>query len=244
MRPTKRKNNQLRSISITSPALINAEESCLIKYGNTQVICSATVESIVPNFLRGQNQGWITAEYGMLPRSTKDRVKREAVQGKVSGRTQEIQRLIGRSLRAAIDLKALGERQIIIDCDVINADGGTRTASITGSYVALHLAIRSLLNRKIIKTNPLISQVAAVSCGIYKNQVIVDLDYLEDSEAEVDANFVFTNNGSLVEVQGSAEKSPFSDEQFIEMLKLAKQASGELFKAQNQVLLGLSTPAK
>ena len=195
-------------------------------------MCSATCETTVPPFLRGQNQGWVTAEYGMLPGSTSQRIKREAAQGKQGGRTQEIQRLIGRSMRCVIDLKKLGERQIIIDCDVINADGGTRTAAITGSYVALHLAIRSLMKKRILKVNPLISQIAAVSCGI------LDLDYLEDSDAEVDSNFVFAGNGNLIELQGTAEKNPFSEEQFLAMLKLAKGGAAELFKLQNQVLLG------
>ncbi|MDR0774951.1 MAG: ribonuclease PH [Rickettsia sp.] len=240
MRAFNRKNNQLRNISIEPSVLLNAGGSCLIKFGNTHVICSATYEASLPPFLRGQNQGWITAEYGMLPNSTHQRIKRESTQGKQSGRTQEIQRLIGRSMRAAIDLKALGEKQIIIDCDVINADGGTRTAAITGSYIALHLVIRSLIARKILKTNPLISQVAAISCGIYKGQPIVDLDYLEDSNAEVDANFVFSGNGNIIEIQSTAEKNPFSEEQFYDMLKLARSAASDLFKLQNQILLNSS----
>lgn len=237
MRPSGRKNSQLRQVSIETSTLINAEGSCLIKFGNTHVMCSASCEGNVPSFLRGQNQGWVTAEYGMLPRSTNQRMKRESAQGKQSGRTQEIQRLIGRSLRTIVDLKTLGERQIIIDCDVINADGGTRTAAITGSYIALHLAIRSLMKRKMLKTNPLITQVAAISCGIYQGQPIVDLDYLEDSEAEVDANFVFAATGNIIEIQGTAEKTPFSEEQFIVMLKMAQQSAAELFKLQNQILL-------
>jgi ribonuclease PH len=239
MRPSKRKNNQLRPISIDTSHLINAEGSCLIKCGNTHVVCSATIENTLPSFLRGQNQGWITAEYGMLPGSTHSRIKRESAQGKQTGRTQEIQRLIGRSLRACVDLKALGEKQIIIDCDVINADGGTRTTAITGSYIALELAIRSLMNKKIIKKNPLITQVLAISCGIYKGEAIVDLDYLEDSEAEVDANFIFAGTGNIIEVQACAEKTPFSEEQFHEMLKLAKQGASELLAIQNKILLGL-----
>ncbi|WP_342270221.1 ribonuclease PH [Rickettsia endosymbiont of Orchestes rusci] len=236
MRPSGRKNNQIRQISIELSPLVNAEGSCLIKIGNTHVMCSATYETSIPPFLRGQGQGWITAEYGMLPGSTNQRIKREAALGKQGGRTQEIQRLIGRSMRAIINLKALGERQIIIDCDVINADGGTRTAAITGSYIALHLAVRSLMNRKALKVNPLITQIAAVSCGIYKGEPIVDLDYLEDSNAEVDANFVFAGNGNLIEVQSTAEQKPFSEEQFLAMLKLARSASTELFELQNQVL--------
>ncbi|WP_375327068.1 ribonuclease PH [Candidatus Tisiphia endosymbiont of Nemotelus uliginosus] len=240
MRPSKRKNNQLRNISIKPSILLNATGSCIIKCGNTHVICSATYEPTVPPFLRGQNQGWINAEYGMLPSSTNQRVKREATQGKQSGRTQEIQRLIGRSLRSTIDLGALGERQFIIDCDVINADGGTRTAAITGSYVALHLAISSLISRKILKTNPLLQQVAAISCGIYKGQPIVDLDYIEDSNAEVDANFVFTSNGHIIEIQSTAERKPFTAEQFNSMLQLAQNATSELFHLQNKILLGLN----
>ncbi|KAJ6644879.1 Ribonuclease PH [Pseudolycoriella hygida] len=239
MRPSKRKNAQLRNISIEPAILRHSEGSCLIKFGNTHVICSVTYENTIPPFLRGQNQGWITAEYGMLPRSTTTRVKREAVHGKQSGRTQEIQRLIGRTMRCAVDLKVLGERQFIIDCDVINADGGTRTAAITGSYIALHLAISSLIAKKILKTNPLIKQIAAVSAGIYNGHPIVDLDYLEDSNAEVDANFVFTSSGDIIEIQSTAEKEPFSEQQFNEMFKLAKDAVAELFILQNKVLLGL-----
>lgn len=237
MRLSGRKNNQLRQIVIEKSPLFSAEGSCLIKFGNTHVICSATIEATVPPFLQGQNQGWVTAEYSMLPRSTNQRVKREVTQGRASGRTQEIQRLIGRSMRAAVDLKALGLRQIIIDCDVINADGGTRTASITGSYIALQLAIRSLITKKMLRTNPVISQIAAISCGIYKGQPIIDLDYLEDSEADVDANFVFSSNGGIIEIQATAEKAAFSEEQLAEMLKLAKQGVAELFKCQNQLLL-------
>jgi len=239
MRPSKRKNNQLREISIEANVLNHAEGSCLIKFGNTHVVCSASVDASVPRFLKGKNSGWVTAEYGMLPRSTNKRMKREASSGKQGGRTLEIQRLIGRSMRAAIDLKALGERQILIDCDVINADGGTRTAAITGSYVALHLAIRSLIDRKILKTNPLIAQIAAISCGIYKGQAVVDLDYIEDSNAEVDANFVFNQKGNLVELQGTGEEGDFTKEQLMEMLKLASDSTEALFKLQNQILLSI-----
>ncbi|MFY9589938.1 ribonuclease PH [Rickettsia endosymbiont of Halotydeus destructor] len=237
MRPSGRKNNQIRQVSIELSPLTNAEGSCLIKIGNTHVMCSASYETNIPPFLRGQGQGWVTAEYGMLPASTNQRIKREAAQGKQGGRTQEIQRLIGRSMRSIINLKALGERQIIIDCDVINADGGTRTAAITGSYIALHLAVRSLMKRKALKANPLTTQIAAISCGIYKGEPVVDLDYLEDSNAEVDANFVFAGDGNLIEVQSTAEQKPFSEEQFLAMLKLARAASTELFELQNQVLL-------
>lgn len=239
MRPSKRKNNELREVTIETNVLKNSEGSCLIKFGNTHVICSATVEESLPPFLRGKNQGWITAEYGMLPRSTNERMKRESSQGKQSGRTQEIQRLIGRSVRAIIDLKKLGERQILIDCDVINADGGTRTASITGAYVALYLAIAQLMNKRLIKENPLTSQVAAISCGIRKDTAILDLDYIEDSDAEVDANFVFGSDGNLIEIQGTAEQKRFSEEQFIEMLRLAKLGATELFAIQNKAILSL-----
>lgn len=238
-RPSKRKNNQMRDISIEKNILNNADGSCLIKFANTQVICSASIENSVPRFLKGKNSGWITAEYGMLPRSTEQRMQREATKGSQGGRTQEIQRLIGRSLRSTVDLHSLGERQIIIDCDVINADGGTRTAAITGSYVALHLAIRSLLDRKIIRNTPLKCQVAAISCGIYKGQAIVDLDYIEDSSADVDANFVFGSNGNIIEVQATGEKSDFNQQQLIAMLDLAQEAASKLFQRQNQVLLEL-----
>jgi ribonuclease PH len=239
MRPSKRKPNQLRAISIEPGILDHAEGSCVIKYGNTHVICSASLDESVPRFLKGKNSGWITAEYGMLPRSTNQRMRREASNGKQSGRTLEIQRLIGRAMRAAVDMKILGERQILIDCDVINADGGTRTAAITGSYVALHLAIRSLIDRKILGDNPLTSQIAAISCGIYKGVAVVDLDYAEDSTAEVDANFVFNQKGNLIEIQGTGEESDFTTKQLLEMLELASDAAADLFKLQNQVLLDL-----
>nr|MBA2628592.1 ribonuclease PH [Rickettsiaceae bacterium] len=223
MRPSGRKFNQLREISIETSILKYAEGSCLVKFGNTHVMCSASLDDSVPRFLKGRGNGWITAEYGMLPRSTKDRMNREASNGKQGGRTLEIQRLIGRSMRAAVDLKALGERQIYIDCDVINADGGTRTAAITGSYIALNLAIRLMMEKKIIRANPLITQVAAISCGIYKDNAVIDLDYAEDSNAEVDANFVFNQKGNLIEIQGTGEESDFTTEQLLEMLKLASE---------------------
>ncbi|MDP5109818.1 MAG: ribonuclease PH [Rickettsiaceae bacterium] len=237
MRPSKRKNNQLREISIEPNVLNHAEGSCLVKFGNTHVICSASLDHTVPRFLKGQNKGWITAEYGMLPRSTNQRMHRESANGKQGGRTLEIQRLIGRSMRSAANLNLLGERQILIDCDVINADGGTRTAAITGSYVALHLAVRNLIDRKMLRTNPLVSQIAAISCGIYNGEAVVDLDYEEDSAAEVDANFVFNNKRNLIEVQGTGEESDFTTEQLLQMLELAKNAANELFTAQNKVLM-------
>jgi len=237
MRPSKRKVTQLREISIEPNVLNHAEGSCMVKFGNTHVICSASVDNFVPRFLKGKNSGWVTAEYGMLPRSTNDRMRREASNGKQGGRTLEIQRLIGRSMRAAVDLQALGERQILIDCDVINADGGTRTAAITGSYVALHLAIRSLIDKKLLRKNPLIAQIAAISCGIYKGEAVVDLDYDEDSSAEVDANFVFNQKGNLIEIQGTGEEGDFTTEQLLEMLTLAKNAASELFAEQNKILM-------
>lgn len=239
MRPSKRKNNEIRNVSIDTDILKHAEGSCIIKLGNTEVICAASFDDMVPRFLRGSGKGWITAEYGMLPRSTGGRMKRESAQGKQSGRTLEIQRLIGRSMRAAVDLATLGERQIYIDCDVINADGGTRTAAITGSYVALHLAIRTLLAKKILKNNPLKTQVAAISCGIYKGNTVVDLDYIEDSSAEVDANFVFASSGNMIEVQGTGEDGEFSLEQLNSMVTLASSATAKLFQLQNKVLLNL-----
>lgn len=236
MRPSKRQNNQLRKISIEPDVLNHAEGSCLVKFGNTHVICSASFDDTLPRFLRGQNKGWVTAEYGMLPRSTNQRMHRESTNGKQSGRTLEIQRLIGRSMRAAIDLNLLGERQILVDCDVINADGGTRTAAITGSYVALHLAIRNLMDRKILRKNPLTSQISAISCGIYNGEAVVDLDYNEDSTAEVDANFVFNQKGNLIEIQGTGEEGDFTTKQLMQMLELAQNAANELFAAQNKVL--------
>lgn len=239
MRPSGRKFNQLRQITIEPNTLINSEGSCTIKFGNTHVICSASFDQSVPRFVKGSGSGWITAEYGMLPRSTDQRMQREASNGKQGGRTLEIQRLIGRSMRAAVNLKLLGERQIYIDCDVINADGGTRTAAITGSYVALHLAIRKLLDKKLIKHNPLINQIAAVSCGIRNGTAILDLDYEEDSTTEVDANFVFNNKGNMIEIQGTGENSDFSKNQLIEMITLAEKGCEELFKIQNKILLGI-----
>ena len=239
MRPSKRKNDQMRELIIEPGYLINNPFSCMIKLGNTHVICSATLDEEVPRFLRKSGKGWVTAEYGMLTRSTQDRMKREASQGKQSGRTQEIQRLIGRSLRSVVSTITLGERQIMVDCDVINADGGTRTASITGGYVALQLLIRDMINRRLIRDNPLKAQVAAISCGIYNGEAVLDLDYPEDSEAEIDGNFVFTSDGGIVEIQASAESKTCSDEQFQEMFTLAKGAMQKLFAHQNKALLGV-----
>lgn len=239
MRPSGRKPNQIRDVVIESGVLLNNRASCMIKIGNTHVICSASMDTQVPRFLRGSNQGWITAEYGMLPNATTQRTKRESSQGKPSGRSQEIQRLIGRTLRVAVDLKLLGERQIIIDCDVINADGGTRTASITGGYVALHLMLGQLVKERVIRASPLKTQIAAISCGIYNNQVISDLDYIEDSDADMDANFVFASNGGLIELQATAEKEPCTEEQFASMLKIAQNSIPNLFAAQTKALLGV-----
>lgn len=227
-----RKADQLREVSISLGVLKNADASCLIKFGNTHVICSATIEEKVPPFLKGKGSGWITAEYGMLPRSTDTRMQRESQVGKTSGRTQEIQRLIGRSLRAAVDLGLLGERQIIIDCDVVNADGGTRTASITGAYVALHSACARLVEGKKCRKNPLLTQVAAVSCGVVYDQILLDLDYSEDSIAEVDANFVMAADGKLIEVQATAEKSPYAAADLLKMLEMAESGAQRLFELQ------------
>lgn len=236
MRPSGRAPDQLRRIALEPGFSKHAEGSCMARFGDTHVLCTASVEDKVPPFLRNSGQGWVTAEYGMLPRSTGTRTDREAARGKQSGRTQEIQRLIGRSLRAVTDLKALGELQIKIDCDVIQADGGTRTAAITGSYVALHQAIAHLRKLGAIKTAPLVDQVAAVSCGLYRGVPVLDLDYDEDSGADADANFVLTGKGGIVEVQGTAEKTPFTDEQFDALMKLARKGVAELLDAQRKAL--------
>ncbi len=238
-RPSGRAVDQLRSVTLTPGFAKYAEGSCLVKFGDTHVLCTASVEDKVPPFLRNTGAGWITAEYGMLPRSTHTRTDREAARGKQSGRTQEIQRLIGRSLRAITDLKGMGERQIKIDCDVIQADGGTRTASITGSYVALHLALRKMVDAKQIPVLPLRDSVAAISCGIYKGTPVLDLDYPEDSEADADANFVLTATGKLVEIQATAEEAPFAEEQFTELLRLARKGIAELTRLQRAAVTGL-----
>jgi len=238
-RPSGRAVDQLRSVTLTPGFAKYAEGSCLVKFGDTHVLCTASVEDKVPPFLRNTGAGWITAEYGMLPRSTHTRTDREAARGKQSGRTQEIQRLIGRSLRAITDLKGMGERQIKIDCDVIQADGGTRTASITGSYVALHLALRKMVDAKQIAVLPLRDSVAAISCGIHKGVAVLDLDYPEDSEADADANFVLTATGKLVEIQATAEAAPFAEEQFAELLRLARKGIAELTRLQRAAVTGL-----
>ena len=211
---------------------MHAEGSCLIKFGNTHVLCMASLEERVPPWLKGQGRGWVTAEYGMLPRATTDRTRREASTGHPSGRTQEIQRLIGRSLRAVVDLQKLGERQITVDCDVIQADGGTRTAAITGGWVALHDCLMWMQTRDMIKAGVLRDQVAAVSCGLYQGNAVVDLDYAEDSNADADSNFVMTGSGGIVEVQGTAETVPFTQERFDELMGLARKGIGELIGLQ------------
>lgn len=232
MRPSGRKTDAMRDIVIETNVTKHAEGSCLIKCGDTHVLCTASLEERVPPFLRNSGLGWVTAEYGMLPRSTGSRMRREASAGKQSGRTQEIQRLIGRSLRAGVDRVALGERQITVDCDVIQADGGTRCASITGGWVALRLAVNKLMKAGDIKSDPLMDHVAAVSCGIYGGQPVLDLDYLEDSEAGTDANFVMTGTGGLIEIQGSAEGATFSREQFNILMDLAEKGVADLVTAQ------------
>jgi len=239
MRPSGRRPDQLRDVVLEPGFSKHAEGSCLARFGDTHVLCTASLEERVPPFLRNSGKGWVTAEYGMLPRSTGSRMGREAARGKQSGRTQEIQRLIGRSLRAVTDLKGFGERQITLDCDVIQADGGTRTAAITGAYVALYCAFSVLKERGAIDKIPMYDQVAAVSCGIVDGQAVLDLDYAEDSTAEADANFVLTARGGIVEIQGTAEDTPFSQAQFNRMLKLAKAGVVELVVLQ-QAALGLS----
>jgi len=232
MRPSKRKPDELRPVSIDRAVSMHAEGSCLIKFGNTHVLCTATLEDRLPPWLKGQGRGWVTAEYGMLPRATVQRTRREATAGHPSGRTQEIQRLIGRSLRAVVDLQKLGERQISIDCDVLQADGGTRTAAITGAWVALHDCIKWMCARDMIRDGVLRDHVAAVSCGLYKATAVLDLDYPEDSEADADANFVMTGSGGIVEVQGTAETRPFSQEAFDQLMALARKGVGELISLQ------------
>lgn len=236
MRYQNRTADSLRPVTIDTHAAPYAEGSCLISCGNTRVLCTATVDERIPPFLKGQGTGWVTAEYGMLPRATHSRSAREAARGKQSGRTQEIQRLIGRSLRAITDLGMLGERQVIVDCDVLQADGGTRTASITGAYVALHLALEKLVKDRVIRKLPLYNQVAAVSCGIVNGAPLLDLDYSEDSTAEADTNFVLTENAGIIEIQGTAEAHPFSEGQFEALFALAKKGTAELAALQRKAL--------
>ena len=236
IRPSQRSNNQLRSIEIIRHYTKHAEGSVMVKFGDTHVLCTASVEEKVPSFLKGKGQGWVTAEYGMLPRSTGSRMDREAAKGKQSGRTQEIQRLIGRSLRAIIDLPKLGERSIHIDCDVIQADGGTRTASITGAYVALSDAVSTLLKNGKITENPLKQAVAAISVGVYKGVAVLDLDYIEDSDCDTDMNVVMTADGGFVEIQGTAEGEPFARDAMNAMLDLAASGIADLLKKQQAAL--------
>ena len=235
-RPSGRQPDQLREIRITRSYTCHAEGPVLIEMGNTKVICTASVDNSVPPFLRGKGQGWVTAEYGMLPRSTGSRMSREAARGKQSGRTQEIQRLIGRSLRAAVDMNKLGENTIQIDCDVIQADGGTRTASITGAYIALADAIATMLKAGAIKENPIVQQIAAISVGVFEGTPVLDLDYPEDSKAETDMNVVMGSNGGFIEVQGTAEAAPFARAELNAMLDLAEKGIGELFEEQSTAL--------
>jgi ribonuclease PH len=232
MRPSGRAPDQMRPISIETAFTMHAEGSVLVSFGNTKVLVTASVEERVPPFLRGKGQGWVTAEYGMLPRATHTRGSREAAKGKQSGRTQEIQRLIGRSLRAVVDMKKLGERQIVIDCDVIQADGGTRTASISGAWVALRLAVDKLMEAKAIAEDPIEDKVAAISCGIHNDAAVLDLDYEEDSTAGADGNFVLTGKGQIVEVQASAEGATYDEEGLLRLLRLARIGCAEIFAAQ------------
>ena len=235
-RPSGRANDEMRSVTLEPDIALHAEGSCIARFGNTHVLCTASVEERVPGWLRDSGTGWVTAEYGMLPRSTHTRTGREAARGKQSGRTQEIQRLIGRALRAVTDPKAMGEMQVRIDCDVIQADGGTRTAAITGAYVALHRAFEHCQRLGVLKTIPLIGEVAAISCGLYKGKAVLDLDYDEDSNAEADANFVLTGAGGIVEVQATAEEDPFSEDQFLDLMQLARKGCTDLAATQRRAL--------
>ncbi|EDQ35600.1 ribonuclease PH [Hoeflea phototrophica DFL-43] len=237
MRPSGRKTDQMRAVSFERGVSKHAEGSCLVKFGDTHVLCTASLEERVPPWLRNGGKGWVTAEYGMLPRSTGDRMRREATSGKQGGRTLEIQRLIGRSLRAVVDLPALGERQITVDCDVIQADGGTRTAAITGAWIALHDCLKWMEERSMVKVERVLKDhVAAVSCGIFAGQAVTDLDYLEDSSAETDANFVMTGTGGIVEIQGTAEGEPFTEEQLGQLMGLAKAAINDLVALQKSAV--------
>ncbi|NPD69542.1 ribonuclease PH [Lichenicola cladoniae] len=238
MRPSGRAPDAIRSVSIEPGFSYHAEGSVLIRMGRTEVLCAASVESRVPPFMRGQGLGWVTAEYGMLPRATHSRGEREAARGKQSGRTQEIQRLIGRSLRAVVDRKAMGEMSITVDCDVLNADGGTRCAAITGAWVALSLAFNTLVAKRVMATVPLTGQVAGISCGLTDLGAVLDLDYAEDRNAHADANFVLTETGGIVEIQATAEQAPFSEAQLHELMRLARLGTGTLFEAQRAAISG------
>jgi ribonuclease PH len=237
MRPSRRAPDELRAVTLERGVVKYAEGSCLVKFGDTHVLVTATLEDRLPPWLKGQGRGWVTAEYGMLPRATHERMRRESAAGKQSGRTVEIQRLIGRALRTTVDLVALGERQITVDCDVIQADGGTRTASITGAWVALADCLNWMKARNMLKSDKVLrDHVAAVSCGIYNGQPVLDLDYAEDSEAETDANFVMTGDGRIIEIQGTAEKTPFSQEEFLALMALAKKGIGRLCDLQKMAV--------
>ena len=235
-RPSGREPSAMRLVEITTGVTKHAEGSAMVKFGDTHVLCTATVEEKVPGWMKNTGKGWITAEYGMLPRSTHQRIDREAAKGRQSGRTQEIQRLIGRALRSVVDMEKMGERQVRIDCDVIQADGGTRTAAITGSYVALYKAFEHVMALGLLTEMPFKDSVSAISCGIWQGTAVLDLDYAEDSEAETDANFVLTGAGKIVELQGTAERDPFDDQMFLEMLSLARKGCGELTVLQKKVL--------
>lgn len=234
MRPSGRAPDQMRPVALETGFTIHAEGSVLVSFGNTKVLVTASVEERVPPFLRGKGQGWVTAEYGMLPRATHTRGNREAAKGKQSGRTQEIQRLIGRSLRAVVDMKRLGERQIVLDCDVIQADGGTRTAAISGAWAALRIAVDKLMASGAISEDPITDKVAAISCGIFKGTPVLDLDYDEDSNAEADGNFVLTGSGQIVEVQATAEGATYDEEALLRLLRLARIGCAEIFAAQDK----------
>ena len=237
MRPSKRQPDEMRAVSFERGVSMHAEGSCLVKFGNTHVLCTASLEEKVPGWLRNTGKGWVTAEYGMLPRATGDRMRREAAAGKQGGRTLEIQRLIGRSLRAVVDLQALGEQQITVDCDVIQADGGTRTAAITGGFVALHDCLTWMASRSMISLPKVLKDhVAAISCGIHDNQTVLDLDYVEDSAAGTDANFVMTGKSGIVEIQGTAESAPFSEEEFAALMGLAKKGIARLVDLQKMAV--------
>ncbi|HWT63799.1 MAG TPA: ribonuclease PH [Ochrobactrum sp.] len=237
MRPSKRAVDEMRAVSFERGVSKHAEGSCLVKFGDTHVLCTASLEEKVPGWMRNSGKGWVTAEYGMLPRSTGDRMRREAASGKQGGRTQEIQRLIGRSLRAIVDLQALGEFQITVDCDVIQADGGTRTAAITGGWVALHDCLRWMEARQMIRIEKVLKDhIAAISCGIYEGQPVLDLDYAEDSAAHTDSNFVMTGQGGIVEIQGTAEGAPFSEEEFAALMKLARGGINQLVELQKAAI--------
>jgi ribonuclease PH len=237
MRPSRRQPDELRAVTLERGVVKYAEGSCFVKFGDTHVLVTATLEDRMPPWLKGQARGWITAEYGMLPRATHERTRREATAGKQGGRTVEIQRLIGRSLRTVVDLEAMGERQITIDCDVIQADGGTRTASITGAWVALHDCLNWMKTREIIRTVPLRDHIAAISCGIYNATAVLDLDYAEDSSADTDANFVLTGTGGIVEIQGTAEKTPFTETELLTLLALARKGIGKLIDLQKMAVM-------